>query len=225
MYYNRCNSSNNRYRLSLVTAPLIFPVTLQEVKDFLRITSTDEDNLLNNYIAVATGNAESYTRRAFITQTWQMFMDQYPCQDKDMWWDGVKQLPISTLVESNGFYIPKPPLQSVTHFKTYDDNDVASIFSTSSYQVSVYSGDYAENGRITLRDSGTYPEYTRNADGIEIEFICGYGDNADDVPWQIKQGILQEISYMYQHREECGSDGMNCCVARGLLEPFRIIKL
>ena len=218
-------NSNKRYRLSLVAAPLVYPVTLDDVKEFLRITGTDEDNLLNNYIIVATGSAESYTRRAFITQTWNMFMDQYPYNDKEAWWDGVKQLPISTLVGCGSVDLPKAPLQSVTHFKTYDDSDVATVFDSANYQVSVYNGDYAENGRLTLRDGGTYPDYTRNADGIEIQFVCGYGDTADDVPWQIRQGILQEISYMYQHREECEHGGVKCCVARGLLEPFRLLKL
>lgn len=214
----------NRYRLSLTTPPAIYPVTLEQVKDFLRITGTDEDSLLTNYITVATGSAENYTRRAFITQTYKMFMDHYPMQNKETWWTGVKELPISTLTDTGVIEIPKPPLQSVTSFTTYDNNNTSAVFDSSNYYVSTYSGDYAENGRLTLKDGSVYPYFTRNSDGIEIEFTSGYGDTADDVPWQIKQGILQEISYMYQHREECGG-GIKCCVAKGLLESFRVLKV
>lgn len=213
-----------KYHLDLVTAPASEPVTTSEVKTFLRIDSSDEDTLLSNLITAARQSAESYTGRAFITQTWKMFLDGWP-YGKGEWWDGVRQLPIRELHGLSELNIPLPPLQSITHVKTYDDDDTATTFSSSNYYVSSYSGDYARNGRISLRTSATWPTYERDSDGIEIQFVAGYGDSASDVPQQIKQAILQEVAYLYENRSACEGDCIACDVAKRLLNPFKLMKI
>lgn len=214
------------YRLDLVTAPTIEPVTLTEVKDYMRVSGTSEDTLITNLIVVARTAAESYTRRAFLTQTWNLLRDDWPTANgKAPWWDGVKQLPISIVKGQKTVFIPLPPLQSVTSIKTYDDDDAATTFATSNYQVSVYSGDFANKGRVTLRDDGSgWPTFERNADGIEIKFVAGYGATAADVPGQIKQAIMSEVSFLYENRGACGG-GMCCDIAKKLLDQFRIVEL
>ena len=211
-------------RLNLVTAPAIEPVSTDEAKAFLRITGSTEDTFIDSLIVVARTAAENYTRRAFIEQTYQLYMDTWPEGKGEQWWDGVKQLPISHLHGVRSFEMPKAPLSSITHIKTYDDADTATAFSSSNYYVSAYSGDFAEPGRVTLRDGQSWPTFERNADGIEIQFVAGYGDTMASVPQQIRQGILQEVAYLYEHRMDC-EDGLNCSVARKILEPFRIMKL
>jgi uncharacterized phiE125 gp8 family phage protein len=213
-----------RYHLNLVTAPASEPVTTTEVKTFLRIDSSDEDTLLGNLITTARQSAEAYTGRGLITQTWQMFMDTWPSGLGD-WWDGVRQLPITEVHAIKDIKMPKPPLQSITHIKTYDDDDSATTFSSSNYYVSAYSGDYARNGRMSLRNSAAWPSYEREADGIEIQFVCGYGDAASDVPQQIKQAILQEVAYLYENRAVCDNGCMCCNAAMRMLNPYKIIKL
>lgn len=213
------------YRLDLVTAPASEPITASEVKAFLRIDGSDEDALIASLITVAREKAESYTSRAFITQTWKAYLDCWPV-GKGKWWDGVRQLPISEIQgEKQSLEIPMPPLQSITHIKTYDDADVASTFSASYYYVSVYSGERAQKGRVTLRDVATWPVYTRNADGIEIQFVAGYGSSASDVPTQIRQAIIQEVAYLYENRNACEQDCMCCNVAKALLNPYRMLKI
>lgn len=218
------------YRLDLVTAPSIEPVTLTEAKDFLRVTGTDDDDLITSLIVAARTNAESYTRRAFITQTWKLLRDEWPFDKTgsskgDPWWDGVRQLPISEIRGQEAVIMPLAPLQSITSVITYDDDDSSNTFATSNYQVSAYSGDFANRGRVTLRTSGNgWPAFTRRADGIEIIFIAGYGDAAADVPSQIKQAILLEVTELYENRGSCGGD-VCCDIAKKLLDPFRIIKL
>lgn len=84
----------------LSSAPSVEPVTLTETKLHLRLATTavaaaaytNEDDLLNALIAAARTQAENYTRRAFITQTWIAYLDSFP----------------STL------RLPYPPFQSVT---------------------------------------------------------------------------------------------------------------
>lgn len=212
------------YRLDLVTAPASEPVTLTEAKNFLRVDGSDDDDLITSLIVVARTNAESYTRRSFIDQTWKLFLNEWPVKKSDEWWDGVRELPISNLKGVDSIEIPKAPLSSVTHIKTYDDADSATTFSTDNYYVSVYSGDFAEKGKITLRDGESWPTFERNADGIEIQFVAGYGATASSVPSQIKQAILHEISNLYENRGDCSGD-VCCDISMKLLQSFRLMKV
>ena len=213
-----------RYRLDLVTAPTIEPVTLTEAKDYMRVTSTDDDSLITSLIVVARTGAESFTRRAFITQTWNMLMDNWPASKNNIWWDGVRQLPVSALSGKPRIEVPKAPLISVTHIKTYDDADAATTFASSNYFVSPYSGEFAAKGRIALRDGSSWPTFTRGPDGIEIQFIAGYGATAADVPSQIKQALLLEVNELYENRGACGGD-ICCSIAKKLLKPFRLLTV
>lgn len=214
------------YKLDLVTAPALEPVTVTELKTALRIDSTDDDTLLGYLITAARTNAEIYTRRAFITQTWKMFMDSFSGYPLDsQWWSGVRYGPITDIGAGNYIDIPLPPLQSITHLKTYDDADAATTFASSSYYVSTYSGIMARVGTITLRDSAVWPTYERNKDGIEIQFVAGYGDAASDVPQQIRIAIQEEASFLYQNRSSCDGDALNSGIAKQMLKPFRILKL
>jgi uncharacterized phiE125 gp8 family phage protein len=61
----------------VTTQPAIEPVSLQEVKDSLRITSSSEDSLITQYIVDARVYAENYTGRKFITQTLVGYADGF----------------------------------------------------------------------------------------------------------------------------------------------------
>ena len=154
-------------------------------------------------------------------------MDCWPLSKGDNnWFSGVRQMPTSSLTSSSSIEIPKPPLQSITHIKTFDNDDSATVFSTSNYQVSTYSGLNPSNGRITLRDGDGWPSPSRNADGIEIHFISGYGDASSDVPQQIIQGILEEIAFRYEHRGDLlDVNTINSQMAVGLLATFRLFNV
>lgn len=214
-----------RYRLSLVTAPSVEPVSTSDAKSHMRIDSSTEDTLIGNLITLARELAEQYTGQAFITQTWKMFMDEFPIKCSNAWWDGVRNGAISNLINArDSFPIPLYPLQSVTHIKTYDDEDSATTLASSNYQVSIYSGIKATPGMITLRDGGTWPTFDRNRDGIEIQFVAGYGDAGTDVPMMIRQAILEEVSFRYENRGDCG-DGINSQSAMSLLDNFRLVQV
>ena len=214
----------NNYRLNIVATPSIEPVTLEEVKDHLKETSTDNDSILTALIISARQSAEMFTGRAFITQTWQMFMNYFSrLNNSSEWWDGVRERPISFLNKfSDDIEIPIAPLQSIAHIKIYDDEDTAVTFDSSNYFVSFYDGLYARNGRVTLREGSTWPTVDRVADGIEIQFIAGYGDLTTDVPESIRQAIMQEVAFLFENRGECSVSSVNSETAKSLLNPFRI---
>ncbi|NDA93971.1 MAG: hypothetical protein EBX90_11955, partial [Betaproteobacteria bacterium] len=58
--------------------PATEPLSLEEVKEHLRIDSSAEDALLQMYIEAARKVCEHNTARALITQTWETTFDRFP---------------------------------------------------------------------------------------------------------------------------------------------------
>lgn len=214
------------YTLDLVTAPAIEPITVAEVKNVVRVDHTDDDTLIGFLITAARTNAEAFTRRAFITQTWKLFMDNFFGRTNYPWNSG--NYSHHSNIFPGGFdsiEIPMAPLLSVTHLKTYDDADVATTFAASNYFVSVKSGDFVQPGSLTLRESTVWPTVNRVKDGVEIQFVAGYGTSATDVPQQIRMAIQEEAAFLYNNRGSCDAKTVNSGIARTLLTQFRIMKL
>lgn len=167
-------------RLSLVTEPKALPVTVAEAKLHARIDEDDDDTLTASLIATATELAEAYTRRAIMQQTWKMFLDCWPGDEIEM---------------------PRAPLVSVTHIKTYDDADAATTLDAANYYVDTAT----RPGRIVRRSSGTWTEPARVANGIEIQFVCGYATDPANVPAKIKTGIVAMIAFLYENRGDAAA--------------------
>ena len=62
----------------LLTPPAVEPVTLAEAKAYLRVEHDDDDDVIASLIAAARSHIEAQTRRALITQTWQIRRDSWP---------------------------------------------------------------------------------------------------------------------------------------------------
>ncbi|NDC98941.1 MAG: phage gp6-like head-tail connector protein [Betaproteobacteria bacterium] len=61
-----------------VVPPATEPLSLDEVKEHLRIDSSAEDALLQMYMEAAREICEHHTARALITQTWETTFDRFP---------------------------------------------------------------------------------------------------------------------------------------------------
>jgi len=165
---------------TLKTAPVKKPVSLDMVKRHVRIdvSDTDHDEILVELIGDATQYLESITWRRFITQTWYAYYDDWP----------------------KGDYIELPygSLQSVTAIKYTDTDNAQSTWSSAEYIVGT---DYTR-GRVTLDDGYTWPnEVLYPSNPIEVEFVCGYGDDPTDIPANIKRAMCIYISELYENRE------------------------
>jgi len=190
--------------LVLKTAPAVEPILPAEAKLHLRIDGTEEDAYISSLITVARSDVETITRRALITQTWELVMDEWP--DKD--W----------------FEIPLPPLQSVTSITYKDADGDENTFSTDNYVVDTDS----EPGRVRLVDTADWPTddlYPLSA--IRVLFVAGYGDAGDDVPDPIRQAMYLLIGHYYENREAViNSTGANIQIlpmgVSNLLQTYRM---
>lgn len=62
--------------LQLITPPETEPVTVAEVKAYLRIDQDEENEVIESLIKSAREVLEQYTLRAFLRQTWELILDR-----------------------------------------------------------------------------------------------------------------------------------------------------
>ena len=122
---------------TLVTAPTVEPVTLAEAKAHVNAEEHhDDDDYIQTLITVAREWCENFTRRAFNTQTWDVFLDRFPSAGD------VIELPLGKLqsVTDTGF--------------TYVDTDG----NTTQVSTAVYTVDTdSEPGRVYLAYNQSWP--------------------------------------------------------------------
>lgn len=208
--------------LKLVTAPAVDPVSVADVKNYLRINGTTDDAMLGAFITAAVNVVESYLGRRLITQTWALFMDRFPGNyDFSQLRDGVQEGKLSEYFATEKHIdLPLMPLRAIDHLKTYDNLDASYTMSASEYFVDTVS----EPGRISLRTDSTWPTTDlRQANGIEVQFQVGYGAAGSSVPAGIIQAIKEIVAKFYESRG-C-SDTSIPAVAVALLTPYKIMRL
>jgi uncharacterized phiE125 gp8 family phage protein len=162
------------WSLELVMAPLLEPVTLEETKKFIRVQHADDDVLINHLITVARQECERVTGFALITQTWNLHLDDVP----DRSW----------------INIPKPPLQLVEEFSYLDPDAIEVVVPPEDYRIDTST----KPGRMEV---AAWPSMSGSINTAVIRFVAGYGDLREDVPADVRQGILVSVGFLYDHRE------------------------
>lgn len=167
---------------ALVTAPTFTPVTLEEVKDHVRVEGAEDDPYLENQvIPAAVEESQRYCRRQWCTATYDFVRGAFP---------GVGENGLSEI------RLPLPPLQSVTHVKYYDADGTLQTFSSTKYHVDTFEAP----GRIVLADGEAWPTIQRRPNPVQIRFLCGYA-TAAAVPANVKHAILLLAGAFFAHRE------------------------
>jgi len=161
------------------TAPPAEPITLDELKDYLRIDTTTHDDQLTTLITTCRLWVENVIHRALVD-----YLDAWPSDGKDY------------------FEIPLPPLQSITAIKYTISTGAEETWHEDYYEVDIDS----EPGRIILAYDATWPTDTLHPKNpIEVEFVCGYekdetvspDDYAANIPDAIKHAIMLHAEILY----------------------------
>lgn len=188
----------------LVTAPASEPLSTDAAKAHLRVDIDDDNDYIDTLVATAREHVESYTRRALITQTWDLWLDDWPE-------DGIIPL--------------RAPLQSVTHVKYVDDDGATATMSADDYLVDAYN----EPGQVVLKGAASWPSATlRETNGVNVRFVAGYGTAGSSVPQPILHAMKLLIGHWYENREAVivsGAVPKNVPLAvDALLTPFRVYR-
>lgn len=171
-------------KLVLYTPPSVEPVTLTEVKMNMRLVAsesdatsyTTEDNLLTRLIAGAREYVEHYLRQSLITQTWDLYLDEWPI--------------------ANFINLPMSPVQSVTSL-TYTDYEGTET-SFTDFAVDTVS----DPGRAVLTYNSSWPDVELTTlNPIKVRYVAGYGATSASVPTAVKTAIHLLITHLYENRE------------------------
>lgn len=163
--------------------PTVEPITVADVKKHLRVDDPAEgDSYFAGLITTARELAEIFTRRSFLTQTWDLFLDCFPA-------DGT-------------ILLPRPPLQTVSFAKYTDLSGAVQTLDPSTYVVDTAR----EPGRLALAYLKFWPTYRNAPNSIQIEYKAGYGDTADKVPARVAQAMKLSIGTWYMNRESVGAN-------------------
>jgi uncharacterized phiE125 gp8 family phage protein len=140
--------------------------------------TTAEDALLTSIIQSAREMVEDETRRALMTQTFDLYLDRFPVK--------------------NYITIPFGNLQSVTHIKYTDSTGTETTMAvTTDYTVET-NGEKC--GRVVLPYNGTWPTATlKPSNPIVVRFVCGWAA-ANLIPAKIKQAILMIAHDLWSNR-------------------------
>lgn len=157
----------------LTTPPTAEPITLVQVKAHLRLDDDHEDALLTSLITTAREHLERETGLCLLSQTWRLCIDLWPR-------DGILK-------------IVKYPVQAIQNVMVYDQTGAP---------VEVSLEDHLLDGegrpaRLWLRDP---PVPGQVMNGIEIEFIAGFGESGVEVPDGLKRALLLHVAFMFAYR-------------------------
>lgn len=174
------------YGTTLVTDPVVEPLTLRECKDHLGITQEDtaNDGYILALITAAREYAEQQTGRAFITQTWDYTFDTWPVTNAN------------ALYVDGTIYLPMAPIQSVTSVKYRDQDGTQQTWSSSNYTVSTSK----EPCEIRRNYQTQWPIIRYQPDAIVIRFVAGYGDTGSSVPRALRQAMLLLVGHWFDQR-------------------------
>jgi len=176
----------------LVMAPDFQPVTLDEVKEHLRIDypEMDQDLYLQGLLDSAVDQIEKKLNRRLITQTVDVLVESWP----DVW-----QI------------LPYGQTQSIGQIECVDVDGNAQVIPQDTY-VLYFSG--TDSARIVFNDKLNLP-FILLGSQITIRLVCGYGDTGASVPASIRAAIKLLVGDMFD-----GEDS-TLAVDR-LLMPYRL---
>jgi uncharacterized phiE125 gp8 family phage protein len=182
-------------KLTQSVAPTDEPVSLDEARQWARITVTAENSVVESLIVAARTWAEGFTRRQFMTATWVRKMDGFP--------------------QDGAFIVlPYPPLASVGSITYTDENGDGQTWSSALYQADTA----VKRGRVRPIEGETYPSTQADTDNtVVVTYDAGYG-GASDVPQNIRTAILLYVQYLF---DRPGDDAL-VTAAKCLLRQYQI---
>lgn len=156
-------------------APTDQPVDLSLLKDHLRISSVDQDNVLPIYLDAAVAHVETYTGRPLMRQTWRLTLPGF----YDRTW-----LPYAA------------PLGAVTGVTYYDTANALQTLASSVYAVPADE----EPASVRLAYAQAWPSVYDREDAVSVTYTVG-ATAATDVPAPLRQAVLLLAGHFYENRE------------------------
>ncbi|HEV7344795.1 MAG TPA: phage head-tail connector protein [Devosia sp.] len=184
----------------LLAGPAEEPVSIAEAKAFLKVDDVAEDALIATLIGAARLHIEGVTGRALLAQTWRLVLDCWPT-------DRQVRLPVT-------------PFLAVTEINAYDVAGVAHAVPLAQF--------LSEPDRLLLPSTISGIPLLRERQGIEVDYVAGFGVDPEDVPADIRQALLHLVAYWFEHRDAVILAGSGAVVPSGfdrLVAGYKRVRL
>lgn len=195
---------NGSFSVTVVTAPLVEPITVAEAKDHLRVSVSTQDTYIGTLVKSAREWAEQFLGRSLVEQTLRLDL---PCFE-------------------NRMYLPRGKVNSVSSVKYIAESGTLTTLATS-----VYSTELANEGAsyVHLAYNQTWPtaRYVHNA--VQITYVAGYvptgspTDYRSAIPESIKTALKMHVQAHYDDMRAEDHAALMQRV-RNLLWPHRLLS-
>ena len=210
----------NVQNLKKLTKPTA-PVTLAQVKEFLRIDHSDEDTTLMMYVKAATNRLETLCDTVFVETQFLFTLDEFPYTSKEEWWDGVRDGIVGQhRNQCNFIQIPVGAIRSVDLFTFTDSAGTTSNVDSTTWKLD----NVRSQGRISLNFGAVWPSAQPAANNaVQITFKAGLVSDPTQLPEEIQIAVLQLTAQLYERRGDELPEIPSSCLM--LLEPYRRFKV
>ncbi len=154
----------------LLTAPLVEPVSKEELIHYARIDSAEEDSVIEEVIEIARVRIENFLNRKLIKQKWQLFFGR-----EEIDFSRRICMPFHGLLEIIDF-------QAILQDESEEELEQFILWK------------HLRPEEITLQNLPTGTRF------VKLEADFGYGATAADIPATLKKGILMLATELYENK-------------------------
>ena len=182
----------------LIEGPSAEPVTIEELRDWLRLDDTAQDATLARLITAGRMALEQAIQRRIMIERWRLTLDAWPLAR-------IVPLPVS-------------PVQAIAAVRVYDGNGQPQLLASEAYRLS-HCGLMPR-----LKLEGEVPKPGIRESGIEIDMVAGYGATPGDVPGPLRMALRLLVTRWHENRGDADPGPLPADVL-ALMAPYRRMRL
>ena len=162
------------------SSPSVLPVTLQQAKAWLKVDDSNSDAEIAGLIQAAILRAEAFCNRPFVNREYTEYFDCFP-----------------SVIEPKAVRF-----QSLTSIGYVDTDGNSQTFT----DTQVDSGSLYQRARIKPAYNFSWPSTRSVLSAVTVIYQAGYGDDWNDVPENVRIGILYLVSHYFFNRGIVGEN-------------------
>ncbi len=182
-----------------LNGPAVEPVSVPEMRGYLRLDHEDEDALIAGLIKAGRLLVEAASRRILVESRWRLVLDRWPP-------GRVLRLPLSPLIA-----LERVELRD--ELGAWNDLDLA-LFDAS-----------PEADPPRIRVAAAVPEPGQPHGGIAIELKAGFGPTAQAIPEPLRQAVRMLVARWFENRGDLAGPQALPADVQALLLPFQRARL
>lgn len=182
----------------------LLPVSLDDLKEQVRVEHDDQERLLLTKIMAATDEAEQYLGAPIMARTFDLVLPAFPAND------------------DCGIDLRNVPIRSITSITYYDGDGVSQTFAAENYYL-LSAGPFPA---VHLVPFGTWPDTQERRNAVTVRYVAGYAAKPSAVPAAIREAVILRAATRYAVSEESGTGTVawkidDTLAFEALLGPFR----